>query len=219
MWPKNNNFGLIKMKKIYNKIWELTKPYYEKGRIYDIEQVTWMLKNATKITKKLKIDNDTLFPLIILHDVGYCVIKDKNPHLKNKNYKILHMKEGAKIAKQILGRVDYDSHLLEKIVYYVSVHDNWVLGDDKPFKESIAMALFNDLDFLYAQSSYDAFEIGGKSMGIKPEEMYNFWMNDEKLSRRPFCCNETKELFNELMKKRKKEIDAKNQNQINKLTN
>lgn len=48
------------------------------------------------------------------------------------------------------------------------------------------------------------------SMGIPVEKMYDFWMNDEKLIRRPFCCFETKALFENLMSQRKKELTTKN---------
>lgn len=207
---KSNN-----MNNKYLKIWELAKPYYEKGRIYDIEQVTWMTQKAEKIIQTFEVNKDILFPLIILHDIGYSIITNKNPHLKDKNTKIVHMKVGSEIAETILKEVNYDSKLSKIIVYGVSVHDNWVIGDDKPFKESVEMALFNDLDFLYAQSSYEALKIGGQSMGLSPKEMFNFWSKDEKLIRRPFCCKGTNDLFVKQMNKRKKEIDAENQSQKN----
>ena len=46
--------------------------------------------------------------------------------------------------------------------------------------------------------------------GKTPAEMYNFWMNDEKLINRPFSCESTKKMFKEFMDKRKEEIGGKN---------
>jgi hypothetical protein len=34
------------MKQIYREIWELAKPYYEKGRPMDIDHIRWMMKDA-----------------------------------------------------------------------------------------------------------------------------------------------------------------------------
>jgi len=195
------------MDQIYLKIFKLARPYYEKGRPYDIPHVEWMMEKAQKIAPKLDLNEKILYPLIILHDVGYSAVNEANPDIKDSNFKRIHMVEGAKIAKKILRDVDFDPELSEKIVYYVSVHDNWVFSDDEPFKECIEMAFFNDLDFAYAQSDIGILENNAQSMGIGLEDMYDFWINDEKLTRRPFCCKETQEIFNKNMEKFKKELE------------
>ncbi len=195
------------MKEIYLQILELAKPYYEKGRIYDLDQIDWMIKQAEMLAKKLKLDQDILMPLIILHDVGYAFVDENNPHIKSQEIKRIHLREGVKIAKEILERVNYSPELSKQIVDLISVHDNWVFGDDEPYKKSTLLSFFNDLDFLYAQSSYHSFKHHGDSMGIPVESMYDFWLNDEKLIRRPFCCPETAAMFQELMAERKKELN------------
>lgn len=196
------------MKEIYSQILELAKPYYEKGRIYDLDQIDWMIKQAEMLAEKLKLDQDILIPLIILHDVGYTFVDENNPHIKSQEIKRIHLREGVKIAKEILEHVNYCPELSKQIVDLVSVHDNWVFGDDEPYKKSRLLSFFNDLDFLYAQSSYQSFKHHGDSMGILVESMYDFWLNDEKLIRRPFCCSETAAIFQELMAERKKELDG-----------
>lgn len=195
------------MKAIYSQILELAKPYYEKGRIYDLDQIDWMIKQADLLAGKLNLDQDILMPLIILHDVGYAFVDEKNPHIKSQEIKRIHLREGTKIAKEILESVNYPPQLSEQIVHLVSVHDNWVFGDDEPYKKSKLLSFFNDLDFLYAQSSYQSFKHHGDSMKMAVESMYDFWLNDEKLIRRPFCCPETATMFQELMAERKKELD------------
>ncbi len=183
------------MDEIYLKIWELAKPYYEKGRIYDLDQIEWMMKQGERIADNIGVDKEIFLPLIILHDVGYYFVVNKNPHIKDKISKSLHTVEGAKIAKKILGEVGYEPQLTEMIVQCVLKHDNWAFGDDKPYQESKLMALFNDLDFLYVNSSFEAFKTTGESMGLNPKKFYEFWINDEKLVRRPFCCAETKKMW------------------------
>lgn len=194
------------MQQIYLDLWKLAKPYYEKGRVYDIPHIEWFMKEVERISKIENLDEKLLMPIAVLHDVGYSVAGESNPNIKSQESKKLHMAEGAKIAKEILTQLNYDSDLIEKIVYYISVHDNWVFGDDAPYRECREMAVFNDLDFLWSQSSYEMFEHQSKSIGKKPQDMYDFWMNDEKLVRRPFVCESTRKLFEEFMSDRKQEI-------------
>jgi hypothetical protein len=195
------------MKEIYKKLWELAKSYYEKGRSYDIPHIEWMMGEADRILKIEKLNEDLLMPIVILHDVGYSMAGNKNPRMKCQDSKRKHMEDGAKISGELLEKIGYDPELTKKIVHYISVHDNWIFGDDLPFKESREMAVFNDLDFLWAQSSLGMFEYGAKSMGMKTEEMYDFWINDEKLVRRPFSCEATKKMFEKFMEERKKEVE------------
>lgn len=192
------------MDQIYLKIWQLAKPYYEKGRVYDIDQINWMMPEADRIADIEKLDKKLLLPIVILHDVGWSKIKKYNPNIKDKETKKIHMKEGAKIAHEILELVGYDKKLTKKIVYYISIHDNWILGDNKPYRDSKEMALFNDLDFLHVTFSIRTFKFTGESMGLNPREFYEFWKNDEKLINRPFCCKTTKKMFKESMRKIKK---------------
>lgn len=95
------------MKEIYLQILELATPYYEKGRIYDLDQIDWMIKQAEMLAEKLNLDQDILMPLIILHDVGYAFVDEKNPHIKSQEIKRIHLQEGVKIAKEILEHVNY----------------------------------------------------------------------------------------------------------------
>ena len=49
----------------------MAKPYYRKGRPFDIDHSRILLKNAVEVCKKEKSDESPLLPLIILHDSGY----------------------------------------------------------------------------------------------------------------------------------------------------
>ncbi|MFH1398858.1 MAG: HD domain-containing protein [Candidatus Woesearchaeota archaeon] len=197
------------MKGVFLRMWELAKPYYERGRCYDIDQVKWMLKKAEIISKSFKVNTELLFPLVILHDVGYSAVGQKNPDIKERDSKRIHMKRGAEIAQKILEMLKYAPALTKQIVHYVSVHDNWALGDDSPYKECIEIAIFTDLDFLYVNSSYDAFRLTGESMGLSPKEFYEVWIDDEKLTRRPFCCAYTKRFWETSIERIRKTLEEK----------
>ncbi|MFA5128732.1 MAG: HD domain-containing protein [Patescibacteria group bacterium] len=197
------------MEDIYLKIFELAKPYYQKGRAYNIPHVSWMMGEADKIADIEHLDKKILLPVVILHDVGYSVIKDTNPNIKDKETKKLHMAEGAKISESILREINYSPVLTEKIVRYISVHDAWLFGDDSPFQECEEMAVFNDLDFLWVTSSFNAFEATAKSMQKTPQQFYEFWIKDEKLTRRPFYCEYTKKLWETSINKIKQLLESR----------
>jgi hypothetical protein len=135
------------MKTIYKEIWKLAKEYYKKGRKMDIAHVQWMMGDAEKVGEKENIDDSLLIPLVILHDVGYAKVSKENPY--NLDLRRAHMKAGAKIAKDILVKVKYPKEKIKKIVYYVSVHDNWALEGYSKYKKDIILGAFNDLDFMW----------------------------------------------------------------------
>ncbi len=190
------------MEEIYLKIWELAKPYYEKGRPYDIAHIEWMMKESEKVAELESLDKKLIIPISILHDVGYSAVNNKNPDIKK-----VHMQEGAKIAREILNKVGYDPDYKEKIVHYISVHDNWVFGDDTPFKECKEMAAFNDLDFLWVAKTFENFEVIANSKKISTKEFYEFMTNNEKLTRRPFCCDYTRKIWEDSVKKIKAALE------------
>ncbi len=196
------------MEEIYLKIWNLAKPYYKKGRSYDISHIEWMTERADKISDSEGLDKKILLPTVILHDVGYSAVGQQNPNIKDKESKALHMKEGSLIAEKILNKVNYDQELSKKIINLISVHDNWIFGDDKSYKEIKEMALLNDLDFLWATTDFDIFEFVAKSINMSPQDFYTFLSNDEKLTRRPFCCEDTKSMWEEYMLKIKKLLNS-----------
>lgn len=192
------------MDKIYRQIFEIARPYYLKGRDYDLHHIEWILQHALILIEKENLDKELFLPLCILHDIGYSVIENNNPNPKSESLKRLHMKEGSIIARKILKDIGYNKSIAEKIVYYISVHANWVFGDDSPYLECLEMAALNDLDFIYAVSDNIVLKKQAKSMNLTLEEMYDFWISDEKLIRRPFISEYTKNLFQQLIERIKK---------------
>src|SRR3989338_850820 len=135
------------MKVIYSKIWQLAKPYYEKGRPMDIDHIQWMMKEAQYVCEQEKLDDSLLLPLVILHDIGYAKVPKNNPF--NLNIRKAHMESGSKIAKSILVKVKYPKDKIKEIVYFVSVHDNWAFGDIEIYTKNKILGIFTDLDFIW----------------------------------------------------------------------
>lgn len=190
------------------EILALAMPFYELGRESDVAHIRWMLDMAPRFADVAGVRMSILIPLVILHDIGYSAIPDKNPDPKDVEVKLRHMKEGAPIARRILNEVGYEDELALTIVELILLHDIWITGDDSPYKGSVELSILNDLDFIWAQTSSDRYARDAVAMGKRPDEMYLFWMTDEKLSRRPFCCQASERLFQELVRQRLEDMDA-----------
>lgn len=193
------------VEQIYQKIWELAKPYYEKGRPMDIDHIEWMMHAAVFVCEREGLDESLLLPLVILHDVGYAEVPKDNPF--KLDMRKAHMAAGARIAHGILKEVDYPEGKISKIIHYVSVHDDWAFGEDQIYKSDTVLGSFNDLDFMW-MATPKGFPHLLKILDKTPKEMIDYLENDEKLTRRPFSTKTTKDLFDGYMKDRKKELQG-----------
>ena len=139
------------MKKIYQEIWDLAKPYYKKGRPMDLGHIEWMMRRVEEICNIEKdLDESILMPLAILHDVGYSEIKDPiNSNYYDIDIRKAHMQSGATIAGKILNKVSYPIDKKEKIINYVSIHDNWAYGKVEIYIKDKLLGTFKDLDYLW----------------------------------------------------------------------
>ncbi len=192
------------MKEVYKKIWELAMPYYIKGRPMDIDHIEWMMQDAEIVCQQEKIDDFLLLPLVILHDVGYSINRGTDKLQFDPDFKTIHMKDGAKIAKEILNRVDYPKEKIEKISYYISVHDNWCLGDDSVYQNDTILHTFNDLDYMW-MAAPKGFIALKKQLGKNDKEMIKFLEENDKPVKRPFTTKTTKKLYEDYLLERKKE--------------
>ena len=195
------------MESIYQEMWNLAKPYYEKGRPIDAVHVKLMMKLACRVCEKEKIDDTLLLPLVILHDIGYA----EAPQVYfEKEQKKEHMIVGARIAAKILDDLNYPAEKTKKIVDYIKVHDHWLLGDDAVY-DNIIISTFTDLDFIW-MATKEGFALMQKVLNKNPSETLEFIENNEKLIKRPFATKTTKELFYKYLNERKMELRDRTQN-------
>jgi hypothetical protein len=87
--------------------------------------VSWM----KQLIKKEGGNERILITAIYLHDVGYpeALNQKKNDFDSHKSAKALHMEIGARIAKDILGGMNFNSEEINEITHLISVHDKYEL--------------------------------------------------------------------------------------------
>lgn len=190
------------MKNIYKQIWFKAKPYYLKGRPMDIDHIEWMMKIASMICRKENIDDTLMIPLAILHDIGYSKV-NKNNYFKLGTRKA-HMKAGAKIAEKILITLDYPKSNIKKVIYYISIHDNWAFGKNKEFLTDKILGTFNDMDYIWTATKV-GFKAIKNHLNFTAGDLYKWLLNNEKLKKRPFSTKTAEKLYYKYLRERKRE--------------
>jgi len=118
------------MKDIFNQIWKLALPYQDKRD--DKGHAATSLKYAQQLIAMENGDEDVVIPAIILHDIGYSQLtkerrmlifdKDASKEVR-REVQLEHQNEGAKLAGEILRKVNYPEELIKEIQEIISQHD------------------------------------------------------------------------------------------------
>lgn len=194
----------------YHRLWNLARPYYEKGRPMDIAHIEWMMHVAVDICEQEGLDDSLLLPLCILHDVGYSQV----PDIASANYykidtRKLHMSEGAKIADTLLQELNYPVDKRVKIVSYIAVHDNWAFVPDHDwqdhedllrFTKDPILGTFKDLDYLWPYSS-EGFSLIQQARGMTDQQLFDDLASEQSpiYGKKPFSNDTTRKLHDTYM--------------------
>lgn len=199
------------MKDVYNKIWQLAKPYYEKGRPMDIAHIEWFMAEAERISRKEGLDDTILLPLAILHDVGYSEISDvKTANYYGTDIRKAHMAAGKVIAQKILQEVGYSKDKIDKIVEYVGIHDNWAFGEVNLYMNDPVLGTFKDLDYLWIYTK-EGCESIQQVLKKNSQEMLEYLLKEPSPigGKKPFSNTSTTILHDRLLKEREREYGNK----------
>src|SRR3989338_5056042 len=89
--------------------------HYDKNGGHDLDHVKRVLSIAKEIAKsEKKVDSDVLIASVFLHDVAKRMEEDG----KCKD----HALKGAEMSHQILRKIGFPEHKIEKVAYCVRVH-------------------------------------------------------------------------------------------------
>jgi HD superfamily phosphodiesterase len=193
---------------IYQSLWDAARPYYEKGRPMDIAHIEWMMNDARYVCKQEGLDESLLLPLAILHDVGYSQVPDvASADYYEQDIRRLHMDEGAKIARVLLEKLNYPSDKTERIVHYISVHDNWAYDEVDIYMDDPILGTFKDLDYIwiYTKIGFGALK---KVKGWNDKQMLEHLRNEPSpiYGKKPFSNATTKKLHDKYLAERVDEV-------------
>lgn len=189
--------------KPYARLWTLARPYYERGRPMDIDHIEWMMGDATTVSQKENLDGSILLPLVILHDVGYAEVPKDNPF--KLDMRKAHMEAGAKIARRVLDQVEYPQDRAQRIVHYVSIHDNWAFGDNDIYTKDPLLGTFNDLDYMW-MATPKGFDAVMNILKKNQQEMLRYLEENDKPAMRPFSTATARAFYDQYMADRRSEV-------------
>jgi HD superfamily phosphodiesterase len=167
------------MRGVFKEIWELAKPYLDTR---DNEIHTKLsVEFAYRLLEAEGGDEQVVIPATMLHDVGWkkvpedLQLKTFGPKATLPELAKIHEDEGAKIAKDILRKVNYDNSKAEEILRIVAGHDSRegpISLNDKLVKDA-------DKLFRYTRECFDIyaakFELTQEQMHARLDESLAAW--------------------------------------------
>ena len=116
------------LKDIYQRIWDLARPYLNTRKNDIHTEISTDL--AQLLLAQEGGDEDIVIPAIILHDVGWKKVPEDiqmkafGPEASMPEWNRVHEVEGARIAGDILRKVDYQEDKILEIQEIVEGHDS-----------------------------------------------------------------------------------------------
>lgn len=194
--------------KFYEKLRERIKPYFEKAGSHSFEHTERVYNLAVHIAKSEKADIDIVKTAALLHDIA----RKKQEEYKGK---ICHAEEGAKMAKEILGAVNFPKEKINSVCHAIEVH-RYSKGLIPKTKEAEIIQDADRLDALGAITIARIFDYGGKlnrpihNPKLKPKEythnsesessFIHFYEKILKIKPETFKTAETKKIAKERYK-------------------
>ena len=198
----NPEFLIVFMEARFENIMVLATPHLKKGRRSGEYEHTLLVTNfMEKIVKAENLDASILIPAAILHDIGWSQVpKDMQINFRTKEARLSHMKEGAKLARVLLNKANYDAKKIDKICALVSVHDN----PSRAIRIALTTAnqkTLRDADVLY-RSTKEAFWVDVKR--FKEDSLKR--LNKVKKDLAGLYTETAKKLAKTLIEEREKEV-------------
>ena len=116
------------MEETYARIWELARPLLNTRHNQQHTEIAYHC--ALRLLESEEGDEAIVIPAVILHDVGWIQVPEElqptafGPKAKDKELNRVHEVEGAKLAREILEKVNYDPEKVEETLAIIDGHDS-----------------------------------------------------------------------------------------------
>jgi hypothetical protein len=113
----------------YAEVWAAARPYM-RARKNDVHIPLSYGYAERLLEQHPEADADVVLLGILLHDIGWAVVDQEaiyrdgfGPRMMESDVRIAHEKEGARLARAILGPLGYSAALVEEIATIIDGHD------------------------------------------------------------------------------------------------
>jgi len=113
---------------VFNQIYQLARPYLNTRHNNVHTEISIQL--AYQLLRAEGGQEDIVIPAIILHDIGWQKVpaslhlKAFGPKATSPEINRTHEKEGVKIARKILTKINYDTEKIDEILKIIDGHDS-----------------------------------------------------------------------------------------------
>jgi len=155
--------------KFFDMLKERIKNNFEKAGSHGFDHTERVYNLAVKIGKDEEVDIDVIKAAALLHDIARQGEEDGKVKC--------HAEEGAKIAEEMLNKLDFPKDKIEKVTYAIKVH-RYSKGIKPETKEAAVIQDADRLDALGAICIARVFSYGGKKgrplydTAIPPKKVY-----------------------------------------------
>ena len=190
----------LMLNEIYERIWDLARPYLDTRRNDTHTEIATGL--ALQLLAQEGGDEDIVMPAIILHDTGWkkvpedIQLKAFGPKATLPEWNRIHEVEGAKIAGDILRKVNYPDNKIPEIQDIIDGHDS------RKKALSVNDGIVKDADKLWRYSR-SALKINAARFALDPDQ------NIDRLRRNLeawFLTKSGKRMAKEALEKRIREM-------------
>lgn len=133
----------------HGAVWAAARPYM-RARKNDVHIPMAYDYAQRLLAHRPDVDGEIVSLAILLHDIGWAVVDQEaiyrdgfGPNMMESEIRRAHEREGARLAREILERLDCDATLVERVVEIVDGHDT------RPHALSAEDALVKDADVLW----------------------------------------------------------------------
>jgi HD superfamily phosphodiesterase len=135
-------------------VWEAALPYL-RARKNDVHIPLSYAYAERLLESHPDADRDVVLLAILLHDIGWAVVdqdelargETPGPEMHSSDLRAMHEREGARLAREILGGLDYPAEVVDEVAAIIAGHDS------RPDALSLNDALVKDADKLWRYTS------------------------------------------------------------------
>ncbi len=135
---------------VYARLFQLARPYLETRHNHLHTRVS--VRFACRLLEQEGGDPQIAVPAVVLHDVGWSCVPEAlqlsafGPNMSQPQWRDVHEREGARLARDILVEVGYPRDKISAISEIISRHDSQLHAD------SLEEAIVKDADKLWRYS-------------------------------------------------------------------
>jgi hypothetical protein len=130
-------------------VWAAARPYM-RARKNDVHIPMAYDYAQRLLAEHPDVDAEIVSLAILLHDIGWAVVDQEaiyreafGPGMMQSDIRKAHEREGARLAREILGELDYDAAIVERVAEIIDGHDT------RPHALSAEDELVKDADVLW----------------------------------------------------------------------